>query len=167
MRQLKSITEYLAGRIQGCHSSGCVASKDYPGNPKFKHDKFWSVATDQTGDKTEDAYKMKWHQIGHGKIQLRLSVGIFSDAFLCEAYVKKDEKHEKRKLAIVKTRLELIRRNKCIPKREVIMKTQTLTSHKMWNLLKQDIKCIRKVCLRNLYRSLFKQHSRLKGLMIS
>lgn len=84
--------------------------KDYPDDPKFKNDKFWSVATDRTGNKIENGYKMKWHQIGHGKVQLRLSVGIFSDAFLCEAYVKKDEKHEKRKLAIFKIRLELIRR---------------------------------------------------------
>lgn len=84
--------------------------KDYPDDPKFKSDKFWSIATDRTGRKIDDGYKLKWHQIGHGKVQLRLTVGIFSDAFLCEAYVKKDEKYEKRKAAIFKTRLELIRR---------------------------------------------------------
>ncbi len=84
--------------------------KNYPDNPKFENDKFWSIATDRTGKKIKDGYKMKWHQIGNGKVQLRLTVGIFDDAFLCEAYVKRDESYERRKLAKFNTRLELIRR---------------------------------------------------------
>ena len=59
----------------------------------------------------EDGYKMKWHQIGNGKVQLRLTVGIFAEAFLCEAYVKNDPKTEKRKMARFKVYLEKIRRN--------------------------------------------------------
>jgi hypothetical protein len=54
---------------------------------------------------------MKWHQIGNGKVQLRLAVGIFTDAFLCEAYVKNDPKTEKRKMAKFKVYLDKIRRN--------------------------------------------------------
>lgn len=84
--------------------------KNYPDSPKFENDKFWSIATDRTGKKIKDGYKMKWHQIGNGKVQLRLTVGIFDDAFLCEAYVKRDESYERRKSAKFKTRLELIRR---------------------------------------------------------
>ena len=53
---------------------------------------------------------MKWHQIGNGKVQLRLTVGIYgNECFLCEAYVKSDEKVDRRKLAKFKGYLDLIR----------------------------------------------------------
>ena|SRR3989338_5618953 len=82
----------------------------YPNDPKFKNGKFWSPANDRNGLIIPTGYKMKWHQIGNGKVQLRLTVGIFDDeCFLCEAYVKKDEKTDKRKLAKFKGYLELIR----------------------------------------------------------
>lgn len=84
--------------------------KTYPGNPKFQNGKFWSPANDRNGLIIQAGYKMKWHQVGNGKVQLRLTVGIFGDeCFLCEAYVKKDEKTDKRKLAKFKGYLELIR----------------------------------------------------------
>lgn len=52
---------------------------------------------------------MKWHQIGNGRVQLRLTVGsLDNNYFLCEAYVKKDDKVDKRKLAKFKGYLELI-----------------------------------------------------------
>jgi hypothetical protein len=54
---------------------------------------------------------MKWHQVGNGKVQLRLPVGMMNEAYLCEAYVKGDPKKEKRKLEKFRTHLELIRRN--------------------------------------------------------
>jgi hypothetical protein len=41
---------------------------------------------------------------------MRLPVGMFAEAFLCEAYVKTDPKKEKRMMAKFKTHLELIRR---------------------------------------------------------
>ena len=54
---------------------------------------------------------MKWHQIGSGRVQLRLMVGIFEEeCFLCEAYVKHSDKEDKRKQARFKVHLELIRR---------------------------------------------------------
>jgi len=83
--------------------------RNYPRDPKFTNDKFWSIATDRSGNKIAGGYKMKWHQMGSGRIQLRLSVGIFTDAFLCEAYVKNNDKEEKRKLAKFKARLQKIR----------------------------------------------------------
>lgn len=88
--------------------------KNYPDDPKFGNDKFWSIATDQSGNNIEDGYKMKWHQIGSGKIQLRLTVGIFRDAFLCEAYVKENQKLEKRMMARFKVYLQKIRYNEYI-----------------------------------------------------
>ena len=85
--------------------------KTYPHDVKFKQSKFWSVATDASSNIIANGYKMKWHQVGQGKIQLRLPVGLFKEAFLCEAYVKQNEKHEKRQLAKFKTYLQLIREN--------------------------------------------------------
>ncbi|MCK5493497.1 MAG: hypothetical protein KAJ14_10345, partial [Candidatus Omnitrophica bacterium] len=37
--------------------------KHDPNNPKFRNHKFWSIATDRTGNKIQNGYKMKWHQI--------------------------------------------------------------------------------------------------------
>jgi hypothetical protein len=83
----------------------------YPNNPKFSNSKFWSPARDRNNKKVPDGYKMKWHQIGNGLIQLRLTVGIFGDqCFLCEAYVKRDDKEDKRRQAKFKVYLDLIRK---------------------------------------------------------
>ncbi|EKD54322.1 MAG: hypothetical protein ACD_60C00094G0002 [uncultured bacterium] len=84
--------------------------KSYPNDPKFNQGKFWSAAQDRNNKKIPFGYKMKWHQIGNGKVQLRLTVGLLgSECFLCEAYVKNDEKLDRRKLAKFKGYLELIR----------------------------------------------------------
>lgn len=86
--------------------------KDFPNAPKFSNNKFWSIATDKSGNRIAEGFKMKWHQVGDGNNQLRLPVGIIMNtAVLCEAYIKSDEKLEKRKMAKFKTYLELIRRN--------------------------------------------------------
>ena len=84
--------------------------KKFPGDPRFQNSKFWSQATDRSGNRITDGFKMKWHNVGNGKSQLRLPVGIFAEAMLCEAYVKGNPKEEQRKLARFKTHLELIRR---------------------------------------------------------
>ena len=82
----------------------------YPNEPKFQNGKFWSPANDRNGLIIPAGYKMKWHQVGNGRVQLRLTVGILGDdCFLCEAYVKKDDKVDKRKLSKFKGYLELIR----------------------------------------------------------
>lgn len=53
---------------------------------------------------------MKWHNIGDGCVQLRLTVGILgNERFLCEAYIKHDDKEDKRRLAKFKGYLALIR----------------------------------------------------------
>jgi hypothetical protein len=78
-------------------------------HPKFANNKFWSSAT-MNGVTLIGGFKMKWHNLGANRIQLRLPVGMFSEAYLCNAYVKTDSKAEARQMAKFKTRLELIRR---------------------------------------------------------
>jgi hypothetical protein len=85
--------------------------RKYPSDPKFQNTKFFSFATDGMKNRIPDGYKFKWHQIGSGLVQLRAAVGIFTDAYLCEAYVKADPKKEKRMMAKFKTHLQLIRQN--------------------------------------------------------
>lgn len=82
----------------------------YPNDPKFTNAKFWSIA--ESGTRIIDGYKMKWHQVGNGKVQLRLPVGIMNEAYLCEAYGKPDPKKEKRRLEKFRTHLELTRQNR-------------------------------------------------------
>lgn len=84
--------------------------KQYPSDPAFQNSKFWSTATDRSKNRIPDGFKMKWHNMGSGKIQLRLPIGVFAETLLCEAYVKGNPKEEQRKLARFKTQLELIRR---------------------------------------------------------
>ena len=83
--------------------------KSYPNHPSFNNEKFWSIASDGNGQ-IAGGLKMKWHNFGQGRHQLRLPVGMYKEAYLCHAYVKTDSKKEKRMLAKFKTRLELIER---------------------------------------------------------
>lgn len=78
-------------------------------SPKFLSNKFWSPAN-FNGAAIPGGFKMKWHNLGANRIQLRLPVGMMNEAFLLHAYVKKDPKAEARQMAKFKTRLELIRR---------------------------------------------------------
>jgi len=81
--------------------------KSYPNDPKFVNGKFWSIASDDTGQ-ISGGFKMKWHNLGAQRVQLRLLVGMYKEAILCQAYVKNDPKKEKRMLAKFKTHLALI-----------------------------------------------------------
>jgi hypothetical protein len=87
--------------------------KAFPHEPKFSQGKFWSAAQDRSGEAIANGYKIKWHQVGEGLAQLRLTIGIFDNqCFLCEAYIKSNEKAEKRQLARFKTYLQLIRQGR-------------------------------------------------------
>lgn len=87
--------------------------RDDPENPKFGQGKFWSIAQDRSGKVIANGYKMKWHQMGSGLVQLRLTVGILNnECFLCEAYVKSNEKQDHRQLAKFKTYLDLIKKGR-------------------------------------------------------
>ncbi|MBB63661.1 MAG: hypothetical protein CMO81_01185 [Waddliaceae bacterium] len=85
--------------------------KDFPSNSKFELSNFWGPCKDKSQARVPNCYKMKWHNIGPGRVQLRLLV-VFSDdmAYLCQAYVKRDEKVDKRQIAKIKIRAKLIER---------------------------------------------------------
>lgn len=87
--------------------------KRFPNEPRFSSGLFWSIARVTKGSPPiPNGYKMKWHQIGAGRVQLRLPIGILEDAYLCSAYIKQNKKQEQRELAKFKTYLQLIRQNK-------------------------------------------------------
>jgi hypothetical protein len=77
-------------------------------DPKFANPRFWGPA--KKGNAIlHDGYKMKWHQLGPGQVQLRLPVmAATRTAFLCEAYVKHNVPYEDRKMARFKTHMNLI-----------------------------------------------------------
>lgn len=77
-------------------------------DPKFANPKFWGPAK-QGNVVLHPGFKMKWHNLGPGSVQLRLPVMSHNrSAFLCEAYVKDDPKTEARKMARFKTHMNLI-----------------------------------------------------------
>lgn len=81
----------------------------YPYHSKFDNDKFWGPCKDKSGKVIHQGYKMKWHNIGSGRIQLRLLVVITNNkAHLCNAYVKDNESTDKREMAKLKTKIYLI-----------------------------------------------------------
>jgi hypothetical protein len=90
-----------------------LALKNYPDDPKFSNGKFWSKAS-LNNQIIPHGFKMKWHQIGNGCVQLRLPVAIMHEAYLCQGYVKHDEKTEKRLLAKFKTHCQLIEEGRYI-----------------------------------------------------
>src|SRR5688500_7404763 len=87
--------------------------KNYPFEPKFENGKFWSVAA-YDNKVINNGYKMKWHQIGSGNVQLRLPVALLDNVFLDSAYVKHNKNFERRKLAIFKTHIQLIQQGRYI-----------------------------------------------------
>lgn len=108
--ELKHRGTFTTHEYKGTIRPDVLLLKAYPADPKFKNSKFWSQATDRSGNRISDGFKMKWHNLGSGKVQMRLPVGVFSEAMLCEAYLKGNPKEEQRKLARFKTHLELVRR---------------------------------------------------------
>ena len=113
--ELKSKTSFTENEYRKIIRPDVLRLGTYPEDPKFKQGKFWSIAQDQAGLSITNGYKMKWHQIGNGCVQLRLTVGILkNECLLCKAYVKKAKKIEKRKLAMFKVYLQLIRNNRYI-----------------------------------------------------
>lgn len=75
-------------------------------NPKFSNSKFWGPATGLSGLVIQYGFKMKWHNIGNGKVQLRLAVVIWmGQAFLCQGYIKDTEQKDKREMAKLKNRI--------------------------------------------------------------
>lgn len=96
---LRPDVELLSGGIPSQH-------------PKFGSSTFWGPA--KLGNVAlHNAYKMKWHNIGVGQVQLRLPVTAGSragipSAFLCECYEKHNPSFEQRRIARFKTHINLI-----------------------------------------------------------
>lgn len=87
--------------------------RQYPNSPKFANGKFWSRVNDRSGSTITHGFKMKWHQIGNGREQLRLQVAIMlGKTFLCEGYIKSNDKFDKRMSAKFKTYIQLIQQGK-------------------------------------------------------
>lgn len=86
----------------------------YPSShEKFNQDKFWGPATLE-GRTIQNAYKMKWHNIGTGKVQLRLCIVILKGIiYICNGYVKTD-KSDPREMAKLKLKIDKINENKFI-----------------------------------------------------
>lgn len=91
--------------------------KVYPSDPKFSVVKFWGPAIDVSNNIIPHGFKMKWHNIGNGKIQLRLLVVIIDSelnnikaerAFLCESYVKTGANQDKRQMERLKIKIRRI-----------------------------------------------------------
>ncbi len=75
---------------------------------KFTSTTFWGPAK-QGNVVLQDGFKMKWRNLGSGKVQLRLPVMAGTQrTFLCEAYVKTNALMDQRKLARFKTHMNLI-----------------------------------------------------------
>ena len=81
----------------------------YPVDPKFRSSKFWGQATDRTGNPLIGGFKMKWHNIGPGRVQLRVAVALVNgEALLCRGYVKSNAILDKAEMAKFKDHVRRI-----------------------------------------------------------
>ncbi|NGX61987.1 MAG: hypothetical protein K940chlam9_01480 [Chlamydiae bacterium] len=97
-----------------------LLKKGAESDPKFENRKFWGPATYQ-GRVIHHGWKMKWHNFGNGKIQLRLAVVVVNErVFLCQGYVKRDDKVDQREMALFMNRVQKIILNKQVIIRGVL-----------------------------------------------
>jgi hypothetical protein len=88
--------------------------RGYPADPVFQsNSKFWGPA-DVMGTTIRDGFKMKWHNLGNGRCQLRLPVAIIGNAYLCGAYVKSNPSAEAKALVRFTQHINLIRRGRAV-----------------------------------------------------
>jgi hypothetical protein len=81
---------------------------------QFRQSTFWGPAK-QGSAVLPHGHKMKWRNLGPGRVQLRLPVMAGSaTAFLCEAYVKSSVSVDQRKMARFKTHMNLISRGRYV-----------------------------------------------------
>ena len=77
-------------------------------NPKFRSSSFWGPAQDLNGIEIPNGYKMKWHNMGNGRNQLRLTVAIMNErAYLCHAYLKQAIRKTNALVQGLKTKLKI------------------------------------------------------------
>ena len=84
---------------------------DIDSDPKFANHKFWGAASERKGaGVVRNGFKMKWHNFGHGQVNLRLCVAILDgEAFLCQGYVKNTEFDDRRQVAKFKDHIQILK----------------------------------------------------------
>ncbi len=83
--------------------------RGWPTDPWFREARSWGPARDRPNTDVPQGYKMKWHNLGNGNVQLRLCVGLVEgSAYLCHAYVKTSAELDRREAAKLKMRISLI-----------------------------------------------------------
>lgn len=77
-------------------------------DPKFQLSSFWGPAT-WAGKPIQHGFKMKWDSVGSGSVELRLLVVHWANAaYLCDAYVKSSPSIDRRMMAKLKDRINMI-----------------------------------------------------------
>lgn len=85
--------------------------KLFPKHEKFLNDKFWSFAT-LNGKIIKYGFKMKWHNIGNGRVQLRVAIAIINHRiYLCQWYVKSNEKVDQKEMIKLRVKIQKIMQN--------------------------------------------------------
>lgn len=87
---------------------------------KFRDSKFWGPAESAANKPVSDGYKMKWHNMGSGRIQLRLGVVLIGPtAWLCHAWSKTKDAEDQRQCMALRHRITLIRAGQARIKGEI------------------------------------------------
>ncbi len=80
-------------------------------SPKFSTANFWGPVT--AGGSVSSAYKMKWHNFGSGRVQLRLLCYVHDgEVYLCKGYVKSNDRVDRRMMVQMLDHIELIEEGK-------------------------------------------------------
>ena len=78
----------------------------YPKDPFFRDSKKWGPAQDKNGVHIDYGYKLKWHNMGNGKVQLKCLVVIWNNkSFLCDSYIKTSDSLDKRRCSRLKSKI--------------------------------------------------------------
>lgn len=84
----------------------------YPARPEFGNSSFWGPAQSPRGT-VPDGFKMKWHNLGPGRVQLRLCVAILGPiAYVCHAFVKNNGAVDMINGAKLRSRIELLKQGR-------------------------------------------------------
>jgi hypothetical protein len=107
--ELKKAGTFTRQEYKGTIRPDVERLKRYPRDPKFQSSKFCGPATDTSGNHIQHGFKMKWHQVGPGHVNLRVGVAMQpAEAFLCRAYVKDNPSVDKREMAKLKLHISWI-----------------------------------------------------------
>lgn len=88
---------------------------DFPSDPRFGDSNFWGPAKSNPSQIVRDGFKLKWHNLGPGQIQLRLGVALLgSTAWLCGAWNKTSRPMDHLASARLAKQIEEIRAHRAI-----------------------------------------------------